>query len=121
MKGAIRKGTNAPANTVRIVTGRLGGKWLERLDYTPGEVLTISAAPGLITYERQENGIARTLELVRFARANKLWLIQVQTNGGQLFIKIPNSCFKRANISPEEPLFAIYEHGLLKLQKPELS
>jgi len=124
MKGTVRKGAKVPANTVRIITGRLGGQWLEKLGFIPGDVLTVTATPGVITYQRQEDGVARTLELVKFARQNKLRLIQVLKKGHGPFIEIPRSCLKRAGIAPDETLYAIYEPdkpGLLQLQRSDLS
>ena len=120
MKGVVKKGMNVPENTVRVITGRLGGKWLEDLGFALDDVLTVAASCGVITYERQENGIQRTLELVKFARENKLRLIQVKQQGNKLFIEIPPSCLKKANIAPNEMLYAIFENGALKLQRPDL-
>ena len=121
MKGQIPKGTNAPENAVRIITGRLGGKWLEKLGFAPGDVLTVAAAPGVITYHYQKNGLERARELVKFARANRMRLIQVQKKGPAAFIEIPESCLKRAGIAPDETLIALYQPGQLQLQRPDLS
>jgi len=126
----VRKSDNAPANTVKVVTGRLGGQWLEKLGFTPGDVLTVAVSPGVVTYQRHDNGIARTLELVKFARKNKLRLMQVIKHGSDVYIKMPRSCFKQAGLTTDETLFAIYEPGepsepgepgMLKLQRPALS
>jgi len=121
MTRIIKKGVKAPANAVKIITGRLGGKWLETLGFIPGDVLTVAASPGAITYQVQHNGIARTLELVKFARENKLRLIQVLKQGKWPYIEIPRSALKKAGLAADEPLFAIYEPGLLILQKSGLS
>jgi len=115
------KDTNAPANTVRIITGRLGGKWLESLGFFPGDVLIASASPGAITYRLQEDGVDRTLELVKFARKHKLVLMQVILLGRYSYIKIPRSCLKKSGLTLDEPLYAIYEPGLLKIQRSDLS
>jgi len=109
---------NAPANTVAIVAGRLGGKWLRELGFVRDDVLLVSAVPGMITYQRQENGVAWTMELVKFARQNKFRLLQVQKKGHEPFIEIPRSCLKTAGVMPDEPMFVIYEHNTLKLQRP---
>jgi len=121
MKGIVKKGRIVPANTVRIITGRLGGKWLTTLGFRKDDVLTVDTAPGIITYQRHENGIARTVELVKFARQNKLKLIQVKMKGHELFIEIPKTCLKQAGIAPDETLYAIYTPDLLQLQHPDLS
>jgi hypothetical protein len=117
----VRKGVNVPENTIRIITGRLGGKWLAELGFALGDVLIVASAHGEITYQRQENGVERTRELVKFARENRLKLIQVKKVGYGLFIEIPSSCLKKSGIAPNETLVAIYENGILKLQRPDLS
>lgn len=120
-RGTVKKDDIVPNNTVRIINGRLGGRWLGRLGFTFGEVLTVDASPGVITYQLHENGIERTLELVKFARKNKLRLVQVINNAGDPFIEIPRSYLKKAGLTLNEKLYAIYESGLLKLQKSDLS
>ena len=119
-KSLTQHGIKVPHNAVRIIKGRLGGKWLGQLGFMPDDVLMVDAIPGAITYRLQENGIARTLELVRFARLHKCQLIQVQRKGG-LFIELPPSFLKRAGFAPDETLLALYEPGLLQLQRPDLS
>jgi len=123
MKSTVINDVNVsvPANTVRIITGRLGGKWLESLGILPGDVLIVAASPGIITYQLQEDGVARTLELVKFAREYKLVLMQVIKVGRYSYIKIPRSCLKKSGLTLDEPLCAIYKPGMLKLQRPDLS
>ena len=96
--------------------GRMGGNWIAKLGYNYGDVLTVHAHSGEIVYQFHENGVERTLELVKFARKNKLKLIQVKKNGGSPFIEIPETSRKKAGFTPDERLCAIFEDGLLKLQ-----
>ena len=99
----------------------MGGKWLERLGFVSGDVLMVAASPGIITYKLEQNALQRTLELVKFAREYKCRLVQVKKGGRDVSIEIPNSCIKRAGFVQDETLLAIYEPGLLKLQRPDLS
>jgi hypothetical protein len=90
--------------------------------FLPDEVLTMAAEPGLITCKLQENGRERTAELVKFARENKLKLLQVQKTKlknelGQYF-DIPQSSLEKAGFAQDNTLLAVYEQGLIKLQKP---
>ena len=96
--------------------GRMGGNWIRELGYNYGDVLTVHAHSGEIVYQFHENGIARTLELVKFARRNKLKLIQVRKNGGLPFIEIPETSRQKAGFMPGERLCATFEDGVLKLQ-----
>ena len=108
-----------PQGALKIIKGRLGGKWIEKLDFTPGDVLMVSATSGVITYQYQENGIERTAELVRFARQNKLRLVQFRKQGHDYFIEIPSSCLKKSGIAPDEPTVVFYQPGILTLKKLE--
>ena len=99
----------------------MGGKWLNGLGFVLGDVLMVAASPGVITYKLEGNAVERTLELVKFAREYKCRLVQVKRDGSQLCIEIPPSCLKRAGFATDETLLALYEPGLLKLQRPDLS
>ena len=118
----IKKGISVPQNAVRIIRGRLGGKWMERLGgFVLDDVWMIAAEPGSITYRLQGDGVARTLELVRFARQHRCQLLQVQRDGASIYLEIPATFLKKAGFAPDEMLLALYEPGLLKLQRPDLS
>ena len=111
-----------PAGLVKIIiAGRLSGKWLFELGFAPEDVLTVAALPGSIICELQPNGIERTAELVKHARANALRLIQVRTVHDSRvvmpLIEIPNSCFAKAGFAPDDALLATYEHGRIQLEK----
>ena len=122
-----------PGSAVTLVTSHVLGTWLTELGFTRDAVLTIAAEPGLITCTLQENDLesikTRTTELVKYARQNKLNLIQVQktkykkriSRGESVyhFFDIPQSCLEKAGFSPNEMLLAFYEPGLIKLQKPD--
>lgn len=110
-----------PASNTKIVTSHLVGMWLSELGFNGGEVFTVAAEPGLITCTLHENGIERTTELVKYARANQLKLMQVQRSrymhGVMHYIDIPAPCFETAGFPFDASFLAVYEYGLIKLQE----
>jgi hypothetical protein len=110
-------------NNTKIVTPHLVGKWLSGLGFSANEVFTVAAEPGLITCTLHENGLERTAELVKLARANQLKLLQVQhvqyKHDDLTFIDIPSDCIKKAGFALDDTFIANYEYGLIKLQKPD--
>jgi hypothetical protein len=108
-----------PEANMKIVTPRIFGQWLVELGFVAEEVLTVGSEHGLITCTLQENGIARTYELVKYARENKLNLLQISAmtdNNGYPQFEIPPSRLNKAGFSENEPLFALYEYGRITLQ-----
>jgi len=111
-----------PAGNVKVVTAKLFGQWLEEIGFLAEAVFTVDAQahPGLITCQLQENGLERSLELVRHARKNKLALLQVPAilpkNCYPMF-EIPPACLERAGLAGDEYFLALYEHGRIQLQK----
>ena len=107
----------------KLVTPHVVGQWLAESGFVPNAVLTMASEPGLITCTLHENGLERTAELVKYARANKLKLIQVQKekykHGVIQWIDIPPPCLEKAGFTPDDALLAVYEYGLIKLQKPD--
>jgi len=120
--GLIRM-RKAPGGAVKIVTAHLVGKWLAELGFTHEECFTLAAEPGLITLQLYENGRERTAELVKFARENRLKLLQVQKmrNGARKtnspYIDLPLVCLNKAGFLPSDAFLAVYEYGLIQLQK----
>ena len=107
-----------PGNT-RVVTARLFGHWLEDLGFSAGESLTVDSSPNLITCQLHENGLARTHELVKFARQNKLNLLQVaaqKDNNDAPNFTIPIPRLEKAGFSPSDSFLATCEHGSIILQ-----
>ena len=97
----------------RIPAGRLSG-----LGFTPGAVLTAASVPGSIVLTLREDGLSRYRELVPFARANKLQLLQVQPQGGQSFIELPGYILARAGFDRDAALVLSASYGLIKIRKP---
>jgi len=112
--GSIRM-RKLPNDMIRVVTSHLSGKWLAELGFTPDEVLTVAAEPGMITCKLQENGQDRAAELVKYARQNKLQLIQVRPPSNN--IDLPPSYLEKAGVLPTDALLATCEYGFIQLQK----
>jgi hypothetical protein len=112
-----------PYSEIKLTTSHVIGKWIADSGFVPDAVLTVASEHGLITCTLHENGIARTPELVKYARENKLKLIQVQKEknkyGITQWIDIPPSCLNQAGFLADDLLLAIYEYGEIKLQKPD--
>jgi len=108
---------------VKLVNAHVVGKWLAESGFVPDAVLSVDSKPGIITCNLHENGVERTAELVKYARANKLQLLQVQKepykHGVIQWIDIPPSCLEKAGFGPDDSMLAVYEYGIIKLQKPD--
>jgi hypothetical protein len=99
----------------------LTGEWLSELGFIPDVLLTAYSEKGCITFTLQNEGIEKYKELVRFARKNKMKLLQVSTMiacGKRIpRIEITDVCLYNAGINAYEPLLAFCKHSLIKLQK----
>ena len=117
-----------------LTTARITGAWLAESGFVINSVITVASETGVIICTLQENGLERTSELVKYARQNKLKLLQVQgrdyklrllknqhqcRHGVILSFDIPPQCLDIAGFAPDELLLAVYEYGTIKLQKPD--
>jgi len=112
-------------NSTKLTTAHVIGSWLSETGFVPDAVLTVHSSPGLITCTLHENSAKRTAELVKYVRENKLKLIQVQKmkhkHSIRQWIDIPSQCLDKAGFAANDLLFAVYDYGTLKLQKPNFS
>jgi len=106
-----------------VVNSRFFGQWLNESGFEHEAVVTVDSMPGLVTCRLQENGIARTAELVKYARANDVNLLQVHkvqgigTRATIPEIDIPHTRFVKAGLSPDDAFLASYEYGRIQLKK----
>ena len=112
-------GRKLPHPSAKIVVNPVAGTWLADVGFDKAAVFTMASAPGLLTCTLQENALERTAELVKYARANKLTLLQVSQANHKLRFFIPPLCMERAGFTPGDQLIATYRHGLIQLQKPD--
>ena len=109
-----------PEDGTRIVNARVFGNWLVELGFSPGEVLTVDSEPGLITCTFQENGQERVDELVKYARQNRLNLLQVKSvrdNNWVPMFEIPSPRLEKAGFLPDEVFHAVCDYGRIQLRK----
>ena len=116
MKGPIistQGGGNAslrllPGPTLRISTARL-----VELGFVPDAVVTVAAEPGAVTFTLREGG----RELVRFARANKMQLIQVQRHDRRILMEISGRLIEKAGLTEGDEITALCWRGLIQVRK----
>ena len=99
------------------------GDWLNGIGFPPDTLVTVASEPGLLTFAAHGEAVIYS-EIVRFARKNKLRLIQVGYKTGQktngTIISLQNSCIERAGFCLDDIFYVTYEFGVIKLQKLDL-
>ena len=110
-----------PDAGLKVVESPMKGKWLADLGFNIGEVLTVEVSPGKISCTLQENARERSTELVKFARLNKLKLIQVRNTSCYYTpaLELPPNLIQKAGFTLNEPLLASCAPGLIQLQRPD--
>lgn len=92
------------------------GDWLNDLGFTSDTLMTVASEPGCITFTAHDKAIIYS-EVVKYARQNKMQLVQVSTKDGSPLISVQGSCASHADFSIGEIFVVEYEHGSIKLQK----
>jgi len=90
--------------------------WLNGIGFTLGALVAIASEPGCITLLAQGKD-ASHIEAVRFARQNKMRLIQVGAKNGVMNVNFSGSLIDRAGFGIGDILAAEYGCGVIKLQK----
>ena len=105
---------------------RLTGQWLADFGFVPDALLTAAMLDGVAVFELQNEGIEKYSDLVRYARQNRIKLIQVKTRCGRgkppkiyPYIEVLGSWLAQAGFETGEKLMAVCEQGKIKLQKPD--
>jgi hypothetical protein len=94
----------------------LTGAWLSDIGFEPGTPVAVAPGSDCITLTaRHKSG--GYIEDVKFARQNKMQLIQVVAHKGAPRIRIKGLCAYRAGFTLGDIFAASYEYGLIKLQK----
>ena len=111
---------------VSVASVKARGKTIPRLwlrsglmngiNFTPDTLVTAASEPGCITFTAHDKGIVYS-DIVRFARQNKMKLIQVTVHGGEPLLNITGSCIDRAGFVIGDMLAACFEQGCIRLQK----
>lgn len=96
----------------------LHGSWLDDALFTPYTLVTVVSVPGLITLTALDKDTSYQYAC-RHARQNKMRLLSVSFRRGSSVIDFTGSHVDRAGFSIGELVTAIYEQGVIKLQKFE--
>lgn len=92
------------------------GNWLNDIGFTPDTLTTVATAPDCITIKAHMEPVVYS-DIVRFARLNKMKLIQVSTKDGAPLIVVSGSCAEKAGFALGDIFCAKMEQGIIKLQK----
>jgi len=99
---------------------KLNGEWLLAFGFESDSLVAVSSEPGSMTFILRDEGIEKYSELVRYARQNKMSLLQVRTALGRgkpyPYIKMTGANVERAGFSIGDTVVAFCEPGLIKLQ-----
>ena len=100
---------------------QLYGGWLTGIGFTPDTLATVSSEPGRITVRLRDESIESYSALVRFARQNKMKLVQARevTARGRSYpcIATSGSSIDKAGFVPGDMLLAYCGYGLINIQK----
>ena len=100
---------------------RLCGVWLPELGFAPDAVVTAAAVSGSVVLKLHDTNMEQYSDLVRYARKNKLELLQVrQISSGDRqypYITLMGVFADKAGFVPGDTLAAYCEHGQINLQR----
>jgi len=99
---------------------RLAGSWLAESGFHPDTVALTSPGPGRIVVKRHGAALAAIPDyagLVRFARQNKMKIIQFSHDGKAPCVSISGSCVDKAGFTSGDALIAHYGHDQIVIQK----
>jgi len=99
---------------------RLVGSWLAESGFHPDTVALASPGPGRIVVNRHGEALAAPPDyagLVRFARQNKMKIVQFSHYGKAPCVSISGLCVDKAGFSPGDALIAHYGHDQIVIQK----
>jgi len=92
------------------------GDWLTDIGFASDTLMTVASEPGCITFIAYDKAIIYS-EIVKYARKNKMQLIQVSTKEGAPLITLTGNRITNAGFSLGDIFAAEYEYGSIKLQK----
>ena len=96
----------------------LSGDWLNAIGFTPDTLVSMASEPYGITFTAYDKEIIYR-DIARFARQNKMRLLQVSTKHGSPIIKVTGSIVENSGFGLGDIFAAEYKHGIIKLQKPD--
>jgi len=106
-----KPGTGEPTPKVFLL-----GDWLNNISFTSNTLVTVATEPGCITFTAHDKAVIYS-EIVKYARQNKMQLIQVSTKDGSPLINVQGLCATRAGFDLGDIFAAEYENGSIKLKR----
>ena len=94
----------------------LSGDWLNDIGFTPDTLMTVALEPGCITLTAHKEAVVYS-EIVKYARKNKMQLLQVSMKLDDTFVKLSGKRIISAGFNLGDIFAAEYEYGVIKLQK----
>jgi len=102
-------------------TRMLCGNILTMNGFLPGSLAAVSSEPGKIAFFLQDQGIEHYREMMKYARANQMNLMQVVNAAGVIRIRIPDLCLHKAGFALNESILVHYDYGSIILKKLDLN
>jgi len=103
--------TNEPTPMVFLL-----GEWLADIGFASDTLITVASEPGCITFTAHNKAVIYS-EIVKYARKNKMQLVQVSTKESTPLITLTGNRITNAGFSLGDIFAAEYEYGSIKLQK----
>ena len=108
--------TNEPIPKIRLT-----GEWFSEYGFITNTSITVSSEPGKITFTVWAGEAEQYADLVRYARKNKMKIIQVKEDvqRGKTYphITITGSSVEKAMFAQDEALVVSYKHGSITIEK----
>ena len=92
------------------------GNWLNDIGFASDTLVTIATELGCITFTAYDKAVIYS-EIVKYARQNKMQLIQVSTKYSSPLISVQGLCATRAGFDLGDIFAAEYEYGSIKLKR----
>ena len=99
---------------------RLYGDWISDLGFLLDSIVTAAISRDLITLRLWDDPSATYDDIVKFARLNKLQVLQVRKNQLVTFIDLDAHILERAGLKSGDICGICHKHGGITLFKPDL-
>ena len=82
-------------------------------------LVAVSSEPGEITFLLQDQSVKTYRDVVKYARENKMNLMQVTNRAGVISLRIPDLSLHKAGFSMSDSFIVHYDYGVITLKKPD--
>ena len=98
---------------------RLCGGWLDEIGFAPGSLVTVASEPGCMTFRLRGQSIDNYGKWVKYARDNKMKLIQAWGDEGVSIISVTGSFIDKAGFALGDVFDVSFEYGHIKVRTPD--